>query len=212
MVTVPNSRLAARVRIDSRILISLHESHRQFEQARLAGVADFVYKPLRPVKLAACLERVFAVAVDPGGVEVADEPKVEVPVAAPPVRRARILVAEDNHVNQRVAQRMLERLGYDVDIAENGRRAVEAMAKLRYDAILMDCSMPEMNGFDATREIRQRYGTKTVIIAMTASALPDDAELCRKAGMDDYLTKPVDTLRLRTVLERWIPVNRLTVA
>lgn len=198
------------------ILITLHESHRQFEQARLAGVADFLYKPLRPAKLAACLERVFAVAAvnpgaDRGSDPGADEPKAEVPKAVPLARRARILVAEDNSVNQRVAQRMLERLGYDVDIAENGRRAVDALTTQRYDAILMDCSMPEMNGFEATREIRQRHGTKTVIIAMTASALPDDAELCRRAGMDDYLTKPVNTERLRTVLERWIPVNRFTV-
>ena len=75
---------------------------------------------------------------------------------------------------------MLERLGYDVDIVENGRRAVEALIAQQYDAILMDCSMPEMNGFEATREIRQHHGTKTVIIAMTASVLPDDAELCRR--------------------------------
>ncbi len=195
------------------ILITLHENHRQFEQARLAGVADFLYKPLRPAKLAACLERVFAApSVNAGGDPSADESKIEIPEAVPPSRRARILVAEDNPVNQRVAQRMLERLGYDVDIAENGRRAVDALTTQRYDAILMDCSMPEMNGFDATREIRRRHGTKTVIIAMTASVLPDDADLCRRAGMDDYLTKPMDTQRLRTVLERWIPVNRFTVA
>ena len=195
------------------ILITLHENHRQFEQARLAGVADFLYKPLRPAKLAACLERVFAApSVNAGCDPSAGEPKIEVPEAVPPSRRARILVAEDNPVNQRVAQRMLERLGYDVDIAENGRRAVDALTTQRYDAILMDCSMPEMNGFDATREIRRRHGTKTVIIAMTASVLPDDADLCRRAGMDDYLTKPMDTQRLRTVLERWIPVNRFTVA
>ena len=194
------------------ILITAHENHRQFEQARLAGVADFLYKPLRLAKLAACLERVFAApSVNAGCDPSAGEPKIEVPEAVPPSRRARILVAEDNPVNQRVAQRMLERLGYDVDIAENGRRAVDALTTQRYDAILMDCSMPEVNGFDATREIRQRHGTKTVIIAMTASVLPDDADLCRRAGMDDYLTKPMDTLRLRTVLERWIPVNRFTV-
>ena len=194
------------------ILITLPENHRQFEQARLAGIADFLYNPLRPAKLAACLDRAFTVPTgNSDSVTTVCEPIVEAIQALPPLRRARILVAEDNPVNQRVAQRMLERLGYDVDIAENGRRAVEALSTQDYDAILMDCSMPEMNGFDATREIRQRHGTKTVIIAMTASALPDDAELCRRAGMDDYLTKPVDTQRLRTVLERWIPVNRFSV-
>ncbi len=192
------------------VLITLHESHQHFEQARKAGVGDFLYKPLRPARVAACLERVLAAAGDPDCDTDADEAGVEEWEVVPAPRRARILVAEDNPVNQRVAQRMLERLGYDVDIADNGRRAVEAMARLRYDAILMDCSMPEMNGFDATREIRQRHGNETVIIAMTASALPDDAELCRRAGMDDYLTKPVDTQRLRTVLERWIPVNRFS--
>jgi len=188
------------------ILVTLHENHLQFERARRNGAADFLFKPLRPSKLAACLERVFEAGVD----SKSDEPAVRQPEAVPPVHRARILVAEDNGVNQRVAQRMLERLGYDVDIAENGRCAVEAVNKQHYDAILMDCSMPEMNGFDATREIRRRHGLGTVIIAMTASALPNDAELCRRAGMDDYLTKPVDTHRLRTVLERWIPVSRFT--
>ena len=195
------------------ILMTSHESHRHFEQARQDGISDFLYKPLRPARVAACLERVFgASAVNPGADPGADQQKVNLPKAAPQARRARILVAEDNAVNQRVAQRMLERLGYDVDIAENGRRAVDAMNEQPYDAILMDCSMPEMNGFDATREIRQRHGTKIVIIAMTASALPDDAELCRRAGMDDYLTKPVNTERLRNVLERWIPVSRFPPA
>lgn len=104
----------------------------------------------------------------------------------------RILAEGSTQINQR----MLDRLVYDVDIPENGRLAVDALTTQRDDA---------------TREIPQRHGTQTVIIAMAANALPDDAELCRRAGMDDYLTKPVNTQRLRTVLERWIPVNRFTL-
>ncbi|MEO8130378.1 MAG: response regulator [Bryobacteraceae bacterium] len=188
------------------VVITVHENHLQFEQARVAGAADFLYKPLRPAKLAACLERLFARAAGLG----VSEAELEAPELVQKNSRARILVAEDNPVNQRVAQRMLERLGYDVAVVENGREAVDALSAEQFDAVLMDCSMPEMNGFDATREIRLRHGAKTVIIAMTASAMPNDAELCRRAGMDDYLAKPVEMQRLRTVLERWIPTGRFT--
>jgi CheY-like chemotaxis protein len=179
------------------------------DQARRAGIVEFLYKPLRPAKLACCLESIFA---DPKAAKGKDEPGLEPLNAEAVERRPRILVAEDNAVNQRVARRMLERLGYDVDIAENGRRALDALDAVAYDAVLMDCSMPEMDGFEATREIRRIHGTRTVIIAMTAGALADDEERCRLAGMDDYLTKPVNIETLRIALERWIPLVPLGIA
>jgi two-component system, sensor histidine kinase and response regulator len=122
-------------------------------------------------------------------------------------RRCRILVAEDNRVNQKVARKLLEKMGYIVDIASNGRAAVEAWQTGRYDLILMDCQMPEMDGYQATREIRLcESGTslRTPIVALTADAVKSADEACRAAGMDDYLSKPIDRERLEAVLERYM--------
>jgi CheY-like chemotaxis protein len=115
-----------------------------------------------------------------------------------------VLVVEDNKINQRVAVRLLQKLGYSTDVAENGKEAVERYEPGRYAAILMDCQMPVMDGFEATRQIRSREsGTAhTPIIAFTARALPEDEQLCRAAGMDDYLRKPVDLMMLSIALRR----------
>ena len=117
----------------------------------------------------------------------------------------RVLVAEDNAVNQRLIRRFLEKLGCRVDVAADGREAVQMATELRYSVIFMDCSMPEMDGFQATAELRNRLkGTRRVpIIAVTANALAEDRERCLAAGMDDYISKPVRNEDLRVALLRW---------
>jgi CheY-like chemotaxis protein/HPt (histidine-containing phosphotransfer) domain-containing protein len=119
--------------------------------------------------------------------------------------RGRILVVDDNPVNQRVAVRMLEKMGHDVEVADNGAIAVERIAKDRYDAVLMDCQMPVMDGFEATRAIRLQEGADrhTPVIAMTAGAMMGDEGKCLDAGMDAYLSKPIKADGLATMVERW---------
>ncbi len=116
-------------------------------------------------------------------------------------------MAEDNPVNQEVATEMLEGLGCRVDVVENGREAVEAVARTMYDLVFMDCQMPEMDGFAATGAIKasgQPHGTP-LIIALTAHALQGDRQRCLAAGMDDYLGKPFTSAQVRAVLTRWLP-------
>jgi len=122
-------------------------------------------------------------------------------------RDARILLAEDNRVNQRVMSAMLRRLGYTAETVSNGAQAVAALSQRQYDLVLMDCEMPEMDGFEATRHIRQSLGAgaRLPIIAVTAAAMAGDRGRCLEAGMDDYLVKPVDPERLAGILARFLP-------
>ena len=131
--------------------------------------------------------------------------------AAGVARSLCILVAEDNAVNQRVAVRMLEKAGHRVDLVSNGREAVEALGRKPYDLVLMDCLMPQMDGFEATRAIRAaEVGTvrHVPIVALTANAMQRDREECLAAGMDDYLTKPFTKQALTAAVERWAELPR----
>ncbi len=118
----------------------------------------------------------------------------------------RVLLAEDNEINQRIAVRLLQRLGLTVDSVANGREAVEAMAHRKYDLVFMDCQMPGMDGFEATGIIRTQQGKtdRTPICALTANAMEGDRERCLAAGMDDYISKPVGIEKLKDVIDRWI--------
>lgn len=127
----------------------------------------------------------------------------------------RVLVAEDNSVNQKVIQHMLKRLGIEPEIVGNGQEALQAMGRSTHDLILMDCQMPEMDGFEATTEIRrqeQTKGTHRTIVAMTANAMPGDRERCLDAGMDDYLVKPINLENLAKLLREIKPLPAISHA
>jgi signal transduction histidine kinase/ActR/RegA family two-component response regulator len=119
-----------------------------------------------------------------------------------PARNLRLLIAEDNPVNQRVASRMLQRLGYQADVVDNGRLAVEAVERHTYDVIFMDVQMPELDGLEATRLIKARSGDVPWIIALTAHALEEDRKQCLAAGMNDFLSKPVQLIELTAAIDR----------
>jgi PAS domain S-box-containing protein len=145
----------------------------------------------------------------------ADAPKLALVAAGSAPRApacARILLAEDNAVNQAVGCAMLENLGYEVDVANDGMEALELLAAGGFDAVLMDCQMPRMDGFAASREIRAREsraaaGRRVAIVALTANAMEGDRERCLEAGMDDYLAKPFKLAELAAVLGRWVDAD-----
>jgi len=174
------------------------------DTASRAGIDVTFALPVRPTRLLGVLGSVLHPDLAPKVRRVA-----ETAVAgAQSKARARILVAEDNPVNQRVASHMLNKLGYRCDIASNGLEAVAMLAQLPYDLVLMDCQMPEMDGYTATRAIRQREDAQdrhTPIIAMTANAMREDRARCLDAGMDGFIPKPIALEELETAMECWIP-------
>jgi CheY-like chemotaxis protein len=180
-------------------------------QAKILGFAGCMTKPVKPNMLRDALLTALRdepeVACTPDGV-IAPAP---LPSQRLPARATRILLAEDNPVNQKVALLTLRSLGYDAHVVETGVAAIAALEQREFDLVLMDCQMPEMDGYAATREIRRLGGklARIPVIAMTAHAMVGDRELCLEAGMDDYLTKPFRPAELLAVLERWLsPASR----
>jgi signal transduction histidine kinase/CheY-like chemotaxis protein/HPt (histidine-containing phosphotransfer) domain-containing protein len=178
-------------------------------EAHLKGFADSLTKPVRQSELFDCLisglnSDLRARRGSGNGNGSGDESAI----ASAPHQEVMgmILLVEDNKMNQLVSTKLLEKLGFAFDIANHGGEAVRAVKGKEYDAILMDCQMPEMDGYEATAEIRRLEGTArhTPIIAMTAAAMEGDRERCLDAGMDDYITKPVRLESVAGVLQRWV--------
>jgi CheY-like chemotaxis protein len=134
--------------------------------------------------------------------------RLDVSETSPIEQPLRILMAEDNAINQRVGKLILQRAGYYIDLVSDGNEAVVAHRKEPYDVILMDCQMPVMDGFEASRQIRQLDSKQPVIIAVTANALVGERERCLEAGMDDYLSKPFQAEQLVGVIKKWAATSR----
>ena len=175
------------------------------EDAAAAGFAACLTTPIRQAQLLASVQSVLAESADAHSVNRQQGVTTDRPTETSARTDTQVLVAEDNAVNQKVAVLMLEKLGCTVDIVPNGREAVEAVTRHPYDIVLMDCQMPELDGFGATAEIRRLMGEerRIPIIAMTANAMQGDRERCLAAGMDDYIAKPVKSQALSDALRRW---------
>lgn len=198
--------------------------------AREAGFSGYFTKPVRKSQILACLEMVLTQTQT--GTETSESALItQYTVREREAQQsARILVADDYTINQQLAVLMLERIGHRVDVVANGLEAVEALSRKSYDVVLMDCQMPEMDGYDATREIRAREARSesrraeeteaqaegaiakkwTPIIAMTANAMQGDREKCLSAGMDDYVSKPLKRDALEKVIAQWLSADRST--
>jgi signal transduction histidine kinase/DNA-binding response OmpR family regulator len=184
------------------VLLSSVSQSGQRVAVQQAGIAAALTKPVRQSHLYNCLVTVMGVAATPMGVS----PTIHRQAEARLQTHVRVLVAEDNAVNQKVAVRLLEKLGCRIDVAANGQEAMTMLAQFAYDIVFMDCQMPEMDGFAATAAIRQREvstGQHVPIIAMTANAMQGDRENCLTAGMDDYVSKPVSFDSLGAMVRKW---------
>lgn len=187
------------------------------QRMELGGFAASVTKPLKPSSLLDTIVETFAKSV---GVDV-DQLEMKEASSNPiransgtrlaPSKSGRILLVEDNKVNQKLALAVLENLGYSVDLASDGQAALDILTESRYSVILMDCQMPVLDGYGATRSIRgpnsKVLDKQVTIIAMTANAMTGDREKCITAGMDDYLSKPIRPLELAAKLEEWMGVR-----
>jgi PAS domain S-box-containing protein len=209
MPGMSGAELADVIRADDRLsgvrLVLLRSRVPGDESADDTTFAASLTKPVRQARLLECLVEVLS-----GPRDSAAQPVRDLPRDAAPARRLRILVVEDNPINQKVSRMQIERLGHDADVAENGAVALAALELGRYDLIFMDCQMPVMDGFEATAEVRRLEGANrhTPIVALSANAMEGDAERCLAAGMDDYLSKPVSSASLAARIHRWSASER----
>jgi two-component system sensor histidine kinase/response regulator len=203
--------LARAIRADptlaaTRLILLSPTEQSEADAAAEADVAATLPKPVRQSQLFDTIAQVIGQPRAAAGRARAAPGSAVGPGASSSANGARILVVEDSPINRTVALGVLEELGYAAATAENGRQAIEALRQSPYAAVLMDCQMPEMDGYTAAREIRRREPPEAhlPIIGLTANAMQGDRERCLAAGMDDYLSKPFRPRELATVLERWV--------
>ena len=187
------------------ILLSSFTKRGLADESKRVGFDGFLVKPVRQSQLYDCLALVMGgkeeeIFVTKGMVEEKRRKAKSADL------KGKVLLAEDNPVNQKVAVLMLEKMGLRVDVASDGREALDAIKQRKYDLVLMDCQMPEMDGYQATIEIRklENEGERIPVIAMTANALEGDREKCLQVGMDDYIPKPVRKDNLEAVIKKWL--------
>ena len=198
------------------VLLTSYGQRGDAKRFQEAGFAAYLVKPVRQSQLLDALAAVWRARAEGRPTELVTRHTLAEAYATEKAsygtrgrtNHARVLVVEDNVVNQKVAVRMLEKLGCRADVAADGKEALEMLEILLYDLVFMDCQMPEMDGFEATAEIRRREGRsggRLPIIGLTANAMQGDRERCLEAGMDDYITKPVLPENLRKAVERYQP-------
>ncbi len=192
------------------ILITAFDAKDRGQEAMRLGFDSYMTKPVKQAELLDCIATALGhdapvIPRQRAGVQADEALDDKCP--------RRVLLAEDNAINQRVALAQLAKLGIKPDVAKDGREAFEAFQKSKYDLIFMDCQMPEVDGFEATAMIRkaeQHTGCHVAIVAMTANAMESDRDNCIAAGMDDYISKPVNLGKLRTAVEHWLPEVLMT--
>jgi len=171
------------------------------------GFAAYLTKPIKQSKLYDCLATVTGIHIKKTN-DKFTKIITRHSLAEDRKRKVRILLAEDNIINQKVVLNILKKLGFSADVVANGEKAVKALEMIPYDIVLMDCQMPEMDGYEATGEIRNPQSKvldhKVPVVAMTANAMKGDSENCLKAGMDDYLSKPITPRQLSEMLDKWL--------
>jgi len=213
---LPDASLEQAVQVlsteDIPMLVCLHEQDSARKAALTAQGVAVLQKPMKQSALLDALAQQWT----PAGIRL-HTPALTgtTPVPVHGEQRCRLLLAEDNPVNQRVAASMLHKLGYRVDVVEHGADVLKAIHEHQYDAILMDCQMPVMDGYEATSQLRRLESESPdrghlPIIAMTANAMEGDREVCLAAGMDDYLAKPIEYARLEAILAHWLPQHAAT--
>jgi CheY-like chemotaxis protein len=175
-------------------------------QCRDAGFNAFLTKPTRRPILLKTLGKILGKSESPQSDGPPQTLVTQYSIREEMKQSCRILLAEDNQVNQKLATIMLTKAGYTIKVVDNGRLALEAFAGTphAFDLILMDVQMPEMDGLEATRQLRQKGFTTVPIIAMTANAMVGDREKCIESGMDDYITKPIKREVVFKILEKWL--------
>ncbi len=218
MPVIDGIAMARTIRVNPRlsatrlIMLTSASSADQRTQAYESGIVAYLAKPVRRAELLDAIRGAIGVAptplaATPGAAKNSIATMPPPPTAQPHTQR-RLLLAEDNQVNQQIALVMLKELEFDVRVVANGQLAVDAVNSERFDLVLMDCQMPELDGFQATAQIRKHFSNRDLpIVALTANAMGGDRERCLASGMDDYLSKPFKKEQLLTVVRKWIKIG-----